>query len=227
MSASPDAKELRQLADRIYSIGAKRDRYCKQDAPLVELLHKITHCIAELVEQDDGGGLRSWEGFLGLWRDALDARCAEMVELTGAITEPEDTCNMADDKKGIELIIDRVEAVRVRIDSVSDELPAGNYEWQGLLREALAESMKLRRAWDVITANLALAIDEAPDAVAAAVRACVRDNEAKEKQIAELTSRGPLTPVDGDPEIRVLTEIMRLPPDIRARIADYIAARSK
>lgn len=154
---------------------------------------------------------------------SINARRQQMQEITGAASV---------DKRGIGLIVDRLEALRVRIDSTDEdeEIQFNKEHWLALCREALTEAVKYRHAWDVITANLALAIDANPDDVAAAVRICVRDNEAKEKRIAELENRpkapGWVQDAD-DEEVWLLARMLRLDVEARRRICDYVVSRSK
>lgn len=177
------------------------------------------------------------DGYIQVYPSTL----TEIVKAWRAYTGTEDKRDDKGITTGLALIIDRVEALRVRIDSTDEdeEIQFNKEHWLALCREALSEAVKYRHAWDVITANLALALDENPDTVAAAVRTCVRDNRDKDEQIAAMaacplpSAALAVTPdlflphAELDPEIRLLHAVMRLPPDARRRIVEYAASRSK
>lgn len=100
------------------------------------------------------------------------------------------------DKKGIELAVDRLEALRVRIDACArrDQRAEVSYEhWLQLCREALTEVLSWQRVVEVVTANLALSRDADPEAVAQAVRICVRRLEELEVKLTPpVESKDPL-----------------------------------
>ena len=167
------------------------------------------------------------DGFVQLYPETLLAIADRWREYTG-------TEDKRDDKglSGLALIIDRVEALRVRIDSTDEdeEIQFNKEHWLALCREALAEGVALRRSWETITGNLALPASAGADDVALAVKICVRDNRDKDEQIAALAAR-PMPPAapapTDDEEIWLLTRIMKLDPEARRRIVEYAASRSK
>lgn len=91
---------------------------------------------------------------------------------------------MSNDKKGIDLIIDRVEALRVRISSIKDDLPErAMSHWEDLCVEAKTEAVKLGHNLDDITAALALPRDASGEDIALAVRQCTRHCEELEHKV--------------------------------------------
>ena len=113
---------------------------------------------------------------------------------------------IGDGKTGIEFIIDRVEALRVRIDStreakaeppmIGDERREASFDhWMTLCVEAKTEAIKLQRALDRISASLALPPDADPsDLIAAAVKTCVQRCQLLEKQLIEFQDAHTYTP---------------------------------
>ncbi len=94
-----------------------------------------------------------------------------------------------DDKKGIDLVFDRIEALRVRLDAVAERQPLmGEFydHWNTLLCEALGEVVALQRAWNLITASMALPASTDPETVAVAVRQSTRRLEQLEQQLLAL-----------------------------------------
>ncbi len=94
-----------------------------------------------------------------------------------------------DDKKGIDLVFDRIEALRVRLDAVAERQPLmGEFydHWNTLLCEALGEVYRFQSAWDLITASMALPESTDPQTVAVAVRQSTRRLEQLEQQMLAL-----------------------------------------
>ena len=96
---------------------------------------------------------------------------------------------IGDGKTGIEFIIDRVEALRVRIESLKANpgiSGASLFEhWMALCVEAKTEAVKLQRVLDRVSASLALPRDVSPEDLASAVKACVQRCQLLEKQLIE------------------------------------------
>ena len=96
---------------------------------------------------------------------------------------------MSNDKKGIALIIDRIEALRVRIDSHDIEfeneegLRLVTDHWLDLCVEAKTEAVNLAHVFDAITAALALPRDANGGDIALAVRQCARRCEELERKV--------------------------------------------
>lgn len=101
------------------------------------------------------------------------------------------------EKKGIDLILDRIEALRVRIDraievhsepprTVGDERLVDTLQhWGNLVVEALVATKQLAPTIDVIAANLALSRDAPPAEIAQAVRLCVHRCQELEAKLIE------------------------------------------
>jgi hypothetical protein len=96
---------------------------------------------------------------------------------------------MSYEKKGLELIVDRVEAVRVRLDhfaGVSGYDVGALDHWIALCKEALAEAKRWQPAIERITALLALPVDADPQTITNAVNDAVRRLEQLELEMVKL-----------------------------------------